>query len=86
MTRVGTKIPGKVFSGTGPLWEPKPLRDGAKWKLISCPKEDCLASPGNPCRRYVAGLVAGKDIGGGYWRFFKKPHAERKELANNKES
>jgi hypothetical protein len=76
MARLTLKTAGV---GLGPFREPQSKRK-VDCKVYACPREDCQAPPGHSCRRYSAGLVGGKDIGGGQWRYYKHPHPERKAL------
>lgn len=46
------------------------------WKTRPCPR--CGAGIGQSCRRIVKGKVQGVDIGGGYERYLKNPHDERR--------
>ena len=47
-----------------------------------CPR--CEVSPGTKCRRWIAALVGGEDMGGGYWKQLAQPHPERKSPGSRK--
>lgn len=73
-------------AGMNPLREAETTRSGVPhWREVACPVDGCQVAPGQACRRYVAGLVGGKDIGGGYWRIRKTPHRQRQALARSGE-
>jgi hypothetical protein len=76
-----TQIAGRPRAGLNPLREATTRTGRPHWREVACPHEGCPAGPGQACRKYIAALVAGEDVGGGYWRVLKQPHRDRRTLA-----